>query len=385
MFRHSSNQRKRFNHQNRYRPKSINVSLFINKQVEEPQKTYLITNQFSDFLISDQLKRNIQEKGYTTPTPIQDQVIPLVLQRRDVIGLANTGTGKTAAFLVPLINKVFYNRSEKVLIVAPTRELAVQIEEEFKVFAKTMNIFSVLCIGGVSLHNQVYGLRRDHNFVIGTPGRLKDLKRQGKINFALYNNVVLDEVDRMMDMGFINDMKFIISHLPNNRQSLFFSATISPNIQNLIKTFLKNPISVSVKSQDIINNISQNIVKMNGRNKIDVLHDLLTNPGFDKVLIFGRTKWGMEKLAKLLTERGLRVAAIHGNKNQNQRLRALDQFKKNYVQVLLATDIASRGLDIDDITHVINYDQPASQEDYIHRIGRTGRADKKGVALTFVE
>ncbi|OGH24044.1 MAG: hypothetical protein A2698_00770 [Candidatus Levybacteria bacterium RIFCSPHIGHO2_01_FULL_42_15] len=345
---------------------------------------YVPKHAFSDFPIREELKRNITNKNYTEPTPIQDQAIPSILENKDVIGIANTGTGKTAAFLIPLINKVFHDPMQRVLIVVPTRELAVQIDEEFKAFAKDMNIFSVLCIGGASIHNQIYGIRRNHNFIIGTPGRLKDLKMQKKLNFALYNNVVLDEVDRMLDMGFIVDVRFIISHLPNDRQSLFFSATVSFDIQQIIRTFLKNPITISVKSQEMPIRVDQDVIKINGRNKIDVLHDLLIQDGFDKVLIFGRTKWGMEKLARLLAERGFRVAAIHGNKSQNQRQRALEQFRENHVQVLLATDIASRGLDIDDITHVINYDQPASYEDYIHRIGRTGRAGKAGTALTFV-
>ena len=366
--------------------KSIDASFFVKKMTESllQDAAYVPKHAFSDFPIREELKRNIINKNYTEPTPIQDQAIPSILENKDVIGIANTGTGKTAAFLIPLINKVFHDPMQRVLIVVPTRELAVQIDEEFKAFAKDMNIFSVLCIGGASIHNQIYGIRRNHNFIIGTPGRLKDLKMQKKLNFALYNNVVLDEVDRMLDMGFIIDVRFIISHLPNDRQSLFFSATVSFDIQQIIRTFLKNPITISVKSQEMPIRVDQDVIKINGRNKIDVLHDLLIQDGFDKVLIFGRTKWGMEKLARLLAERGFRVAAIHGNKSQNQRQRALEQFRENHVQVLLATDIASRGLDIDDITHVINYDQPASYEDYIHRIGRTGRAGKAGTALTFV-
>ncbi len=364
----------------------INPALFVNKPVyENVVAAPLIKHGFSDFLIADQIKTNIRNKGYLVPTPIQDQVIPFVLEGRDVIGLANTGTGKTGAFLIPLVNKVLYNRSEKVLIVAPTRELAVQINDELKIFAKDMNIFSVLTIGGTGLSYQISALRKPHDFVIGTPGRIKDLKNQGKLNLALYNNIVLDEVDRMMDMGFINDMKFIISHLPGRRQSLFFSATLPRQVLPIAQAFLRNPVTVSVKSQETAQNVEQDIIKLAGRNKVDVLHDLLAEEGFDKVLVFGRTKWGIEKLSKILQQRGFRALAIHGNKNQNQRQRALDQFKRQEIQVLLATDVASRGLDIDDVTHVINFDQPASYEDYVHRIGRTGRADKKGKALTFIE
>lgn len=369
----------------KHRGEQIHASMYVKKAEEQTvQEAYTPTHSFDDFLISSEIKRNIIDRGYTTPTPIQDQAIPHLLQGKDVVGVANTGTGKTAAFLIPLINKVFYNKSEKVLIIVPTRELAVQIEDEFKAMAKNMQIYSVLCIGGANMHAQISGLKRSHNFVIGTPGRLKDLKKQGKLNFSFYSTIVLDEVDRMLDMGFIHDIKMIISFLPQERHSLFFSATVSPAIQSIMKTFLNHPVTVSVKSQETATTVEQNVIKMNGRIKIDVLHDLLVQDGFDKVLIFGRTKWGMDKLAKSLTERGFTVAAIHGNKRQNQRQKALDQFKRNEVKILLATDIASRGIDIDDVTHVINYDEPASYEDYIHRIGRTGRANKKGTALTFV-
>lgn len=368
------------------RVKYINPALFVNKPtIEVKIAPTEVKHQFSDFLIAQQIKDNITSKGYDKPTPIQDEVIPFVLEGRDVIGLANTGTGKTGAFLIPLINKALYNRSQKVLILAPTRELAVQINDELKIFAKNMDIISIQCIGGSGMMNQISQLKRDHDFVIGTPGRIKDLKMRGKLNLANYNNIVLDEVDRMMDMGFINDMRFIISHLQSQRQSLFFSATLPPQVSQVAQTFLKNPVTISVKTQETAQNIEQDIIRMNGRNKVDVLHDLLAEDGFDKVLVFGRTKWGIEKLSKTLQMRGFKAQAIHGNKNQNQRQRALDQFKRQEIQVLLATDVASRGLDIDDVTHVINFDQPASYEDYVHRIGRTGRADKRGKAITFVD
>lgn len=363
----------------------FNMSMLVKKAESQVEEVYQPKNTFDNFLINETIKQNIKDRGYILPTPIQDQSIPELLNNRDVIGIANTGTGKTAAFLIPLLNKILIDGQQKVLIVVPTRELAVQIEEEFKSLARNTQIFSVLCIGGASMHNQIYALRRNHNVVIGTPGRLKDLNQQRKLNFALYNNIVLDEVDRMLDMGFINDVKLIISKLPNDRQSLFFSATISNDAQGIIHTFLKNPLTISVKTQDTAVNVDQDVVKMNGRAKIDVLHDLLTQKGFDKVLLFGRTKWGIEKLAKQLSFKGFKVAALHGNKRQNQRQRALDDFKQNKVNVLLATDIASRGLDINDVTHVINYDLPESYEDYVHRIGRTGRANKKGIALSFID
>lgn len=347
---------------------------------------YKVQNTFLDFKIVEVLKNNVVLKGYKIPTPIQDQAIPAILSNRDVIGIANTGTGKTAAFLIPLLNKAILNSQERVLIVAPTRELAVQIEDEFYTLKKGTQVYSALCIGGQNIHRQKSDLRHNPQFVIGTPGRLKDLVKEGNLKLSTFSTVVLDEADHMVDIGFIHDVKFIISQLSTPRQSLFFSATIDGNVKEILQSFVHNPVTISVKTGETAENVEQDIVHISDRNKkIDILHDLLIRKEFEKVLIFGRTKWGVQKLADELTVRGFKVAAIHGNKNLNQRLRALEDFKRNYIQILLATDVASRGLDIDDVSHVINYELPASQDDYIHRIGRTGRADKKGIALTFVE
>lgn len=343
-----------------------------------------IEHEFADFDVTEPIKLNVKAKGYLIPTPIQDKVIPLVLAGKDVVGIANTGTGKTAAFLIPLINKVFKNRGEKVLIITPTRELAAQIEAEFKALAGNLPLYSALCIGGAGMNQQRNRLRQSPSFVIGTPGRLKDLQQRRILNLRSFTTIVLDEVDRMLDMGFIRDVQYLISFLPHVRQSLFFSATIEGKVREIMAGFLTNPIVVSVKTGIMTDLVNQEIIRLSERNKIDILHDLLIKPGFDRVLVFGRTKWGMEKLAKTLIERGFRVAAIHGNKSQTQRRRALDQFKRGQVKILLATDVAQRGLDIADVTHVINYDLPETQEDYIHRIGRTGRADKKGVAISLI-
>lgn len=370
---------------NRSTPKKIHPSLYVKKAQEvENVEEFVPKHNFSDFAVSDELKKNILAKGYTNPTPIQDEAIEPIILGKDVIGLANTGTGKTAAFLIPLINKVLLDRGQKVLIIVPTRELAVQIQDECRAFTRNMNVYSVLCIGGASLYKQAHSLRQEHDIVIGTPGRIKDLDRQRHLKLQFYNNIVLDEVDRMMDMGFITDIKFLISRLPANRQSLFFSATMPDDIRGLAYSFLKNPITISVKSQETPHAVDQDVVRLNGRSKADVLIELLGQEGFDKVLVFGRTKWGMNKLADFLYRKGFRVAAIHGNKNQNQRLRALAEFKNGRVHILIATDVASRGLDIDDVTHVINFDEPATYDDYVHRIGRTGRANKRGIALTFI-
>ncbi|HLG25642.1 MAG TPA: DEAD/DEAH box helicase [Candidatus Gracilibacteria bacterium] len=352
---------------------------------KEAPAPYVPQIQFNDFEISEKLKQNIIAKGYKTPTPIQDKSINYILSGLDIVGIANTGTGKTAAFLIPLINKVMLNRQERVLIVVPTRELALQIQEELFGFTKMLSIYSVLCIGGANIGPQIAGLKRQCNFVIGTPGRLKDLISRRILNLSQFKNIVLDEADRMLDMGFIHDIRFLVSHMPKERQSLFFSATISPEIQSLIKDFLDQPITVSVKSGETAVNVEQDVIRVTRDKKMDVLHDLLIKQEFQKVLIFGRTKHGVEKLSVSLAKRGFSVDSIHGNKSQYKRQKTLNMFKTNKLQILVATDVAARGLDIESVSHVINYDLPATYDDYVHRIGRTGRADKKGKALTFIE
>lgn len=367
--------------------KKLDPSLFIKKAMEtDKSEEFVSKTQFADYNIIDKLKRNIIDHGYTTPTAIQEQAIPQILEGRDVIGIANTGTGKTAAFLITLINKSFLDHTQRALIVVPTRELAVQIGDEFKIFARGTDLEMVTAIGGANIQRQTQALRHSPHFVVGTPGRLKDLIQRRNLNLAIFQNIVLDEVDRMVDIGFIHDIKFIISFLPKKRQSLFFSATVDGKTDEILKSFVTNPVTVSVKKNATAENVDQDIIRVtHGKQKIDVLHDLLIQPEFNKVIVFGRTKWGMEKLSRALTERGFRTMAIHGNKTQNQRQRAITEFKNHNLQILIATDIASRGLDIEDVTHVINYDAPTSYDDYVHRIGRTGRAGKKGVALTFVE
>lgn len=367
------------------RQKYINPSLFVKKAIEPENALYVAKYKFTDFSISAQLKENIRRHGYITPTPIQDQSIGHILAGKDIVGTADTGTGKTAAFLIPLIEKVSQNRSQRILIIVPTRELAGQINDEFYAFSKNLHTSSALCIGGVSISGQIYTLRRNPQFVIGTPGRLKDLEERKVLSFNSFTTIVLDEVDRMLDMGFVHDIKYIMGRIPKPRHTLFFSATMPSEVTTIMKSFVNNPVMVSVKSGGAGLYVDQNVIRTNGKPKVDTLHDLLVQEGFDKVLVFGRTKWGMEKLAVEMGSRGFKVAAIHGNKSQNQRSRAIEQFKANRIQVLLATDVASRGLDINDVTHVINYDLPESYDAYVHRIGRTGRAGKKGTALTFVD
>lgn len=363
------------------------INIFVKKSADVlSTESFVPRNSFANFDICEALKQNIESRGYNHPTPIQDQAIEPILQGQDLIGLANTGTGKTAAFLIPLINKIFKDRSQKVLIIAPTRELATQINEELRSFAHDMKIYSALIIGGASMNRQIQDIRRNSNFVIATPGRLKDLLQRRILSLNTFTTFVLDEVDLMVDIGFINEIKYFISLLPQIRQSLFFSATIPPKVHEILQPFVRNPVTVSVKVQNTPENIDQDIVRIiNREKKVDQLHDLLIQEGFNKVLIFGRTKHGIEKLNKQLTFRGFKVGAIHGNKTQNHRQRILESFKRSEIKILLATDLAARGLDIENVTHVINYDLPETYDDYVHRIGRTGRADKKGIALTFVE
>ena len=345
-----------------------------------------ITRAFSDFPLDRLLQENIKAKGFTTPTPIQDQVIPAILALRDVIGTANTGTGKTAAFLIPLIQKITADRAQRVLVVVPTRELAVQINMELRTFARGLSIRSTMLIGGASEWRQMQDIRQDPHFVIATPGRLKDFIDSRRLRLSGFRNVVLDEADNMVDIGFINDIKYFISLIPTARQSLFFSATISGRVGEILTEFVKNPVRVSVKTHDAANTIVQDVIKLtNSKSKIDTLHELLQKKEFDKVLVFGRTKHGVQKVSDELVKRGVKAGAIHGNKRQNQRQYVLNQFTRSEIQILLATDVASRGLDIPNVSHVINYDLPETMDDYVHRIGRTGRANKQGIALTFID
>ena len=364
----------------------IDPARFINKAViTEEVEHFVPEHNFQDFNVDPAIKKAIASKGYIIPTPIQDRVIAHILNGSDLVGVANTGTGKTAAFLIPLINKVILNRREQVLIVVPTRELALQIESELQGFTRGMKIFSVCCVGGASIGRQISQLRSNFNFIIGTPGRLKDLIDRRFIRLADFKTIVLDEADRMLDMGFINDMRFVMAGMPKERQTLFFSATISRDIDNLIYEFLRQPVRISVKTRDTAKNVEQDVIRIDGRDKVEILHDLLMHSEFSKVLIFGRTKHGVERLSQTLTRRGFKSESIHGNKTQASRQKALNLFKNSHIQILVATDVAARGLDIADVSHVINYDLPATYDDYVHRIGRTGRADKRGKALTFLE
>jgi ATP-dependent RNA helicase RhlE len=365
---------------------SVDLSKLINKAKPIIDKEVFVPqHQFADFAIEQKLKDTIIGKGYVTPTPIQDKSIPLVLEGNDIVGIAQTGTGKTAAFLIPLINKVLLDRNERALIMVPTRELAIQIEQEFYGFAKGLQINAVCCVGGAGIDPQIRVLRRKPNFVIGTPGRLKDLMERRELDVSVFQSVVLDEADRMLDMGFITDMRFIMAKMSTPRHTLFFSATLSREIEALIHEFLNKPARVSVKTRDTAENVDQDVIRVGaGQTKFDILLEMLGDPSFNKVIVFGRTKHGVERLARDLNAQGIRADSIHGDKTHGRRQKALGLFKQDHVQVLVATDVAARGLDISGVSHVINYDLPATYEDYTHRIGRTGRAGLAGKALTFI-
>ena len=364
---------------------TFNPSQFINTNpVESTTEVYEPKHRFSTFGLSGRLVYAITSLGMERPSPIQDQIIPLVLNGKDVIGLAETGTGKTAAFLIPLIEKTLKAYSRLTLILTPTRELAIQIQDELKKLSQGNKLYSVICVGGTNIRPQIHALRRKNHFVIGTPGRILDLINRRDFKSEQVTTVVLDEADRMLDMGFIHDMRKILSTVPKERETLLFSATMSDATRKIVDDFLNDPVLVSVKKKDVTSSIEQNVVHYTDNNKFDTLTSLLNNPDFKRVIIFGSMKHGVEKLAKQLKESGIKAESIHGNKNHSQRQRSLNAFKSGAARVLVATDVAARGIHVDSISHVINYDLPNTFEDYVHRIGRTGRADKRGTALTFV-
>jgi len=348
------------------------------------EEVYVPQHNFHTFGLPERLVATVTSLGLITPSPIQDQIIPHILEGRDVIGLAETGTGKTAAFLLPLIARTLIDHKRQVLILAPTRELATQIEKDLQRLTNGYRIFSALCVGGTAIMPQVRALKHHNQFVIGTPGRIIDLMDRGNFDPTHCSTVVLDEADRMLDMGFIHDMKKIMSRTQENRETLLFSATMSPATEALTKQFMRGPVTVSVKKKDVTGSVLQDVVRYGAEEKYDTLVTLLRDPAFGRVIVFGAMKHGVEKLATQLRTSGIRAESIHGNKSHGQRQRALANFRGGQAQVLVATDVAARGIHVENVTHVINYDLPTSFEDYVHRIGRTGRADKTGKALTFV-
>lgn len=375
-----------FNAKRSFKKDYIDEKLFINKEAGVAETdNYTPKHKFTDFNIAELLSANLTAKGLINPSPIQDQAIPVVLEGKDVIGIASTGTGKTAAFLIPLINKLVADRDHKLMILTPTRELALQVEAEFIAFTRGMKLFSVGCVGGAPIMRQIKELELGVHAVIGTPGRVKDLIERGKINMEYFESIVLDEADRMLDMGFIDDMRFILGKMPKTKQGLFFSATFSPEIKRLCTDFLHDPVTVSIKTRDTASSVMQDVVRVTSdAEKVEALHDILNKPEYSKVLIFREMKRHVDGLASELEKRGFKALALHGDMHNRERERAVKALATGRVQVVIATDVAARGLDINDISLVINYDIPNNYETYIHRIGRTGRGTKLGHALTFV-
>ncbi len=370
---------------NRRKSQYIDPARFVSAAKITEAEVYLPTHQFSDFEVNPLIKTNLDKKGFVTPSPIQDQTIPLGLQGKDVIGIANTGTGKTAAFAVPILHNLVARQNSRALIIAPTRELAQQIEEECKSIGKGSGVTGALLIGGTNMGGQLRDLRGNPRIVIGTPGRIKDHIERGSLNLSLFNTVVLDEVDRMLDMGFVADVKSILSQLSKPRQSYFFSATLDAKVSSLIQTFSNDPVTVTVKTGATAENVNQDVVKYRSAGeKMEKLSEILNKVHVEKIIVFDETQRSVEKLSKELLARGFSADAIHGGKSQGQRQRALKRFKNNEITILVATDVAARGIDVIDITHVINYSTPQTYDDYVHRIGRTGRAGRVGHALTFV-
>jgi ATP-dependent RNA helicase RhlE len=364
----------------------IDEKLFVNKAVSKQEDTYVPINTFNDFAFPEKLKENLTQKGFEIPSPIQDQSIPIGLSGKDVIGIAATGTGKTAAFLLPLITKLVEPRNQqRIMVLAPTRELAQQIETEFRDFTKGMKLWSVTCVGGSPILRQIRELDRGVHAVIGTPGRIKDLIERKKIRMEEFGSIVLDEADRMLDMGFIPDMRYILGLMPKQRQTFFFSATISPEIRRLCNDFLVDPVTISLKTRDTASSVEQDVIRvMDKSKKLDVLADILSKPEASKVLIFREMKRSVDELARDLSSRGFKALALHGDMRNRERDRAVKALSSGEAHIVIATDVAARGIDIPDITHVINYDIPQTYDTYIHRIGRTGRGTKTGHALTFI-
>jgi len=344
--------------------------------------------KFSDLNLISPLLGALTRKNYLQPTPIQAKAIPYILEGRDIFGCAQTGTGKTAAFALPLLQQLHANRHDRsairALVLAPTRELALQISESFSAYGSSLDIRHTVVFGGVSQHKQVQALKKGVDILVATPGRLLDLMQQGYIRLQAVEHFVLDEADRMLDMGFINDIRKIIARLPVKKQTLLFSATLPDEIRKLAASLLHQPVSVSVAPvSSAAATVQQSVYFVEKENKRSLLRHVISNNRIEHVLVFTRTKRGADKVVKELVRNGIKAEAIHGDKSQGARERALKGFKARSIRVLVATDIASRGIDVDKLTHVINFEIPEQAETYVHRIGRTGRAGEPGTALSF--
>jgi len=388
------------NQDNRYRRKkqpnrntdkqlfsTIDTRLFTRKAVPLTEVSYLPARSIKDLPVDERIINNLISKGYSTPTEIQDKTLEALLDKKNLLGIAQTGTGKTGAFLIPTIHHLIGQKpSFQILIVVPTRELAAQVEAEFVSMVKGLSLRSLCFIGGTSVNRDLASLRQPAHIVIGTPGRLIDLARQGALRFNHFHTLILDEFDRLLDMGFAHDIQYIVKAMTSRRQTILFSATEEKNQEKLIRDLLEQPVEVRVSKGKITgDHIDQEVVHVpEGETKMQVLLRMIRDETFHKVIVFAETKRKVSTVKKTLYESGIRVDEIHGNKSQNHRIKALNDFKSGKIQVLIATDVAARGIDISEVTHVINYQPPRNFDSYIHRIGRTGRAGKSGKAFTFI-
>ena len=353
-------------------------------QEENKPKRDSIKNTLDSFSFSDQLKKNINTLGITEFTPIQDQAIPEILASNDIIAVASTGTGKTAAALIPLIVRAIDNKKEKVLILCPTRELGAQIEREFKILAEGSGLRSTLCVGGANIKPQIKSLHQKSEFIIGTPGRVLDLLRGKHLPAGELSAIVLDEADRMLDMGFLEDIKTVLRAAPTDRNILLFSATMPEKLRQIASDFLVNPKTITIEKDEAFDFIKQDVVHYTHNKKFEILHGLLKQEEFKRVFIFGSMKHSVDKLTRSLRSEGIKAMSIHGNKTNRERMRTLDALKAGKISVVVGTDVIARGIHVEGITHIINYDLPETLENYIHRIGRTGRSQTSGCAITFL-
>lgn len=364
---------------------AFDISKMINKARPIQEVRYQSARSFADFPIDRRLLRNIEAMGFTHPTEIQDKSYEHIAGLRDLIGIATTGTGKTAAFLIPIINSLLTEQPFVTMVMVPTRELALQVEQEWRKLSEGFRLFVATVIGGQSLGNDIRKLRKLNHLIVGTPGRLVDLTNRGVIQPEKISVLVLDEFDRMLDMGFTKDVKFLTEKMVNRDQTLLFSATIDNSQQAIIQNLMNNPIEIKVSSGKLAaDHIEQDVIRVNREDRFSKLLEMVQSSEFDKVMVFAETKHFVAKIAQDLKNSGIAVDEIHGDKTQGYRQKALANFKSGKVKVLVATDVAARGLDISNVTHVINYEMPNNYETYIHRIGRTGRAGKTGMAYTFV-
>lgn len=366
--------------------KAIDIKLLVKHAVPKDTVEFVPDMPYSEMPFSEKLQATLSKKGYTHPTEIQQSTSKALLEGRDMMGIAQTGTGKTAAFLLPLIERMLRGEKLQTLVVVPTRELALQVNEEFRSLTKGLGFFSACFIGGTNINRDLQALRRSSHLVVGTPGRLIDLAGRNALRLSDFSVLILDEFDRMLDMGFAPDVNRITRAMTGRKQTLLFSATVDKSQKRLIDGLLNNPVEVRVSEGEATgDHIEQDIVRVpEDGNKFDVLLSMLADPDFDKVLLFAETKRTVDRMTKMLKKSGLAAEQIHGNKSQNARQRALDGFKNGNVRVLVATDVAARGIDVSDVTHVINYQIPQTYDSYLHRIGRTGRAGRSGKAFTFV-